>query len=475
MKLADELRAIVGADGVAADPSELATFESDAFVLVRSRPDLAVFPRSTDEVARVVRAVTGAGLAIVPRGAGTSLAGGTIAVNGGVCVGLSRMRRILELDPHDRFAHVEAGVVNLHISQAARSHDLHYAPDPSSQMVCTIGGNVATNSGGPHTLKMGVTANHVLGATVVLADGTVLRVGGPYDDAPGGDLLGLIVGSEGTLGIVTEVIVRLTPLPPAVRTQLAVFETIDDAARTISRIIAAGILPAALEMMDALTVAAVEDWLHLGFPRDAGAVLIIELDGIEGGLDRQVSRVVELCRAEGCREIRVASTDDERAELWKARKKSFGAMGRYGLSYFTQDGVVPRSRVPDIMRFVADVAARYRVRIANVIHAGDGNIHPLLMYDGRDPRQVRAVVEAGYEILAKCVELGGSVTGEHGVGIEKVAPLEIMFDAPSRAAQQRVRGVFDPHLRMNPGKLFATGGDCVELLRPPPSWPDMGV
>lgn len=464
MKLVDKLRAIVGADGVAADPSELATFESDAFVLVRSRPDLAVFPRNTDEVARVVRAVIGAGLVIVPRGAGTSLAGGTIAVNGGVCVGLSRMRRILELDLHDRFAHVEAGVVNLHISQAARSHDLHYAPDPSSQMVCTIGGNVATNSGGPHTLKMGVTANHVLGATVVLADATVLRVGGPYDDAPGADLLGLIVGSEGTLGIVTEVIVRLTPIPPAVRTQLAVFETIDDAARTISRIIAAGILPAALEMMDALTVAAVEDWLHMGFPRDAGAVLIIELDGIEGGLDRQETRVVELCRAEGCREIRVASTDAERAELWKARKKSFGAMGRYGLSYFTQDGVVPRSRVPDIMRFVADVAARYGVRIANVIHAGDGNIHPLLMYDERDPRQVRAVVEAGYEILAKCVELGGSVTGEHGVGIEKRDLMHHQFSEADLAQQMRIRAVFDRGWLLNPAKVFPLESRHLETV-----------
>jgi len=283
--------------------------------------------------------------------------------------------------------------------------------------------------------------------------------------------VGLIVGSEGTLGIVTEVIVRLTRIAAGVRTQLAVFETIDQAARTISAIIAAGILPAALEMMDALTVAAVEDWLHMGFPRDAGAVLIIELDGIEAGLDRQVASVVEICQANGCREVRVARTADERAELWKARKKSFGAMGRYGCSFCTQDGVVPRTKVPAIMQFIAGVAARRRIRIANVIHAGDGNIHPLLMYDDRDPAQVRAVVEAGYEILARCVELGGTVTGEHGVGIEKVGPLERMFDSESLAAQHRIRDAFDATRRMNPRKLFATGGGCIELLKPPKGIP----
>lgn len=467
MELLDELRAVCGEAGIAADPGELATFESDAFTLVKQRPDVVTFPRTTDEVSRVMKIAAARGLAIVPRGAGTSLAGGTIAVDGGVCICLSRMRRIHKLDLRNRFAHVDAGVVNLAITNAVKDNGYQYAPDPSSQMVCTIGGNVATNSGGPHTLKMGVTANHVLGATVVVHDGRVLRLGGEYDDAPGSDLLGLFIGSEGTLGIATEVIVRLTRLPTVVRTQLVVFESIDHAARTISAIIAAGILPAALELMDKLTVAAVEDWLHLGFPRDAGAVLIIELDGLEPGLDRQVARVVEICHQHQCKEVRIARTAAERTALWMARKKSFGAMGRYGMSFFTQDGVVPRSKIPEVMQYVAEVAQRRNIRIANVIHAGDGNIHPLLMYDERDPAQVRAVVEAGYDILIKCVELGGTITGEHGVGIEKVAPLERMFDAESLATMHRVRRVFDPDHRMNPRKLFATGGGCLELLRPP--------
>ncbi len=471
MTLIDELRGICGPEGVAADRGELATFESDAFTLVKARPDLVAFPRSTDEVSRVVRAAVRAGAAIVPRGAGTSLSGGAIAVDGGVCVCLSRMRRILKVDHRDRYAHVEAGVANLAVSNAVRDAGYQYAPDPSSQMVSTIGGNVATNAGGPHTLKMGVTVNHILGATVVLANGDITQMGGTYPDAPGSDLLGLVVGSEGTLGIVTEVIVRLVRIAPEVRTQLAVFETIDAAARTISAIIAAGILPAALEMMDALTVAAVEDWLHMGFPRDAGAVLIIELDGLAPGMDRQVARVGEICRANGCREVRIAATAAERAELWKARKKSFGAMGRYGMSMCTQDGVVPRTRVPEIMRFVAEVATRRGIRIANVIHAGDGNIHPLMLYDDRDARQVRAVVEASHDILRKCVELGGTISGEHGIGIEKVGAMEAMFDAESLAMMQRIRIAFDPGGTLNPRKLFATGGGCLELLKPPKGIP----
>jgi len=469
--LIDELRLICGEDGVATDAGELATFESDAFTLVKARPDVVVFPRSTEEVSQCVRAAVKHGAVIVPRGAGTSLAGGTIAVGGGVCICLSRMRRILQVDLRNRFAHVEAGVANLSVSNAVREAGYQYAPDPSSQMVSTIGGNVATNAGGPHTLKMGVTANHVLGATVVLADGSVRTFGGTYPDAPGGDLLGLLVGSEGTLGIVCEVIVRLTRSPSEFRTQLVVFDTIDQAARTISAIIAAGILPAALELMDSLTIAAVEDWLHMGFPRDAGAVLIIELDGLAPGLDRQAARVSEICEVHGAREVRMAQRAAERAELWKARKKSFGAMGRYGMSMCTQDGVVPRTRIPEIMAFVADVSARRGIRIANVIHAGDGNIHPLMLYDERDARQVRAVVEASHEILRKCVELGGAISGEHGIGIEKVGAMDAMFDADSLAMMQRVRGAFDPAGLLNPRKVYATGGGCLELLKPPKGIP----
>jgi glycolate oxidase len=467
MKWIEEIRDIVGPQAIAADPGQLATYETDAFTLVRGRPDAVVFPGSTGQAAAVVRATARHGVPIVPRGAGTSLAGGTVAVDGGLCICLSRMRRIIDVDIRNRFAHVEAGVVNLALTQHVRAAGFHYAPDPSSQSVCTIGGNVATNSGGPHTLKLGVTAQHVLGVVAVMADGDVRQFGGPYEDAPGGDLVGLIVGSEGTLCLITEAFVRLTRLPQEIRTMLAVFDTIPQTTHTISSIVAKGIVPAALEMMDGPTIAAVEEWLHLGLPRDAGAVLIIEIDGLAAGLDRQIERVSEVCRACGCREMRVAADERQRNELWAARKKSFGALGRFGLSLCTQDGVVPPSRTPEIMDFIGEVAARYNVKIACVIHAGDGNIHPILLYDERDPAQVRAVVAAGYDILERCIALGGTITGEHGVGIEKINHLRMMFDETSLDAQQRVRDVFDPGRRLNPAKIFATGGACIELLRPP--------
>lgn len=467
----DELRRVVGPQHVAVDPGERHTFESDAFTLVRGRPDAVVFPASTEEVAGVARITAKHGLPIIPRGAGTSLAGGTIAIDGGVCVSLTRMRQILDINLRDRFARVQAGVVNLHVSQAVTAQGWHYAPDPSSQMVSTVGGNFATNAGGPHTLRYGVTAQHVLGATIVLADGSIVALGGTYDDAPGGDVLSLLVGSEGTLGIATEITVRLTRTPAAIRTQLAIFDSIDDASHAISGIIAAGIVPAALEMMDQATLTAVEQWLRLRFPLDAGAVLIIEIDGLEPGLDRQTDRIAGLCRRHGARDVRLARDDAERAQLWMARKKSFGALGRYGLSYCTQDGVVPPSRIPELMRFIADVGARHRLRVATVMHAGDGNIHPVLMYDENDPAQVRAVVAAGYEILDRCVALGGSVTGEHGIGIEKVRHLERMYDPDTLAMFERVRRAFDPDRRLNPRKVLAGGAPCVELLRPPKGIP----
>lgn len=461
-----ELLDLLGPDAVAVDPADLATYENDAFLLQTARPDAVVFPRDTQQAAAVLRIAARHGIPVVPRGAGTSLAGGTVAVSGGLCVCTSRMRQILEVNPRDRWARVQAGVVNLHVSHAAQPHGHHYAPDPSSQMVCTIGGNLATNSGGPHTLKLGVTVNHILGATLVAHDGEVLQFGGPFDDAPDADLLSLVVGSEGTFGLFTEAVVRLSPISPAVRTQLAIFDRIDDACQTISRIIADGIIPAALEMMDGPVLNAVEDWLHLGFPRDADAALLIEIDGLEPGLDRIAARIADLCRANACRDVQLADSPQRRDDLWKARKKVFGAIGRFGLSYCTQDGVVPRTKVPEIIRRIADVSSRHGVRIVNVMHAGDGNIHPIVLYDPKSPEQVRAVVAAGHEILNHCIDLGGSVTGEHGVGIEKVRDLASMFDAPTIAAQQRIREAFDPYRRMNPHKLFALGGSCVELARP---------
>jgi glycolate oxidase len=376
------------------------------------------------------------------------------------------MRRILEIDTRNRFARVEAGVVNLHVTRAVAEHDLHYAPDPSSQMACTIGGNVGTNSGGPHTLKYGVTVNHTLGATLVLPSGEIVEVGGVTEDAPGYDLTGVVVGSEGTFGLVTEITVRLTRNPATYRTLLGVFESVDDATRTVSDIIAAGIVPGALEMMDRLIVNAVEDAYKFGFPRDADAVLIIELDGLEAGIDRLAGRVIEICNKNRAREVRRAETADQRAALWKSRKRAFGALGRLAPSYCTQDGVVPRTKLPDILEFIRATAKKHDLTIANVFHAGDGNLHPILLFDERDPDQTRRVLTASNEILTECVRVGGSVTGEHGIGVEKLEHLKLMFTERDLAAQRRLREVFDPHRRANPYKIYATGAACVEVLKP---------
>jgi glycolate oxidase len=376
------------------------------------------------------------------------------------------MKRIFDIDYDNRGVHAEAGVVNLHISNATRPCGYHYAPDPSSQMACTIGGNAATNSGGPHTLKYGVTVNHVLGLTLVLPDGEIVTLGGKAEDTPGYDLVGAIVGNEGTFGIITEVVVRLTRNPTAYRTMLGVFDSIDDATNTVSDIIGAGIVPAALELMDNLIINAVEDAYGTGFPRDAEAVLIIELDGLEAGLDRLTERVIEICNHNYARQVRQAATDQERADVWKARKRAFGAVGRLSPSYCTQDGVVPRTRLPEILRFIRHTSERHDIRIANVFHAGDGNIHPLLLFDERDQAEVKRVLAAADEILDECVRLGGSVSGEHGIGVEKIAHLGRMFSADDLAAQAKLRAAFDPDRRANPNKMFSSGIACGEAFRP---------
>ena len=350
-----------------------------------------------------------------------------LAVTGGVMITLSRMNRILSVDPRNRRALVEAGCVNAWITNAVKSQGLLYAPDPSSQPACTIGGNVATNSGGPHTLKYGVTTNHVLGIELVLPDGEVVWLGAKPDggeEVDGYDLRGAVIGSEGMFGVVTQVLVRLTRAPQAYQTMLGVFESVDDASQAVSDIIAAGIVPGALEMMDQLITQAVEAAYHFGFPLDAGAVLIVELDGLAAGLERQAERVLALCRKNRAREVRQARTDEERALLWKCRKRAFGAIGRLSPNYLTQDGVVPRSKLPEIMRCIRATSEKYGLRIPNVFHAGDGNIHPLVLYDERDADQVRRALAAGHDILQKCIELGGSVTGEHGIGVEKIDFME---------------------------------------------------
>src|SRR5713226_5526738 len=408
-RLIDSLRTIVGSDGLLTSPSDLLVYECDGYTIAKNKPDVVVFPTTTEQVVEIVKACCELKVPFLPRGAGTSLAGGCLPVGGGVMIALTRMKRILEVSYRDRYAVVEPGVVNLWLTNHLKPHGFHFAPDPSSQGACTIGGNVATNSGGPHTLKYGVTVNHVLGLELVLPDGQVVHTGGPTEDNPGYDLTGVTVGSEGTFGIATRAWVRITRNPEAYRTLLGVFETVDDATNTISDIIGAGIIPAALEMLDRLILEAVESAYHFGFPLDAGAVLIMEVDGLEAGLDADADRIIEIAERNRAREVRRADTDTERLLLWKARKNAFGAVGRLAPSYCTQDGVVPRTKLPHILREIHRIGEKYQLRICNVFHAGDGNIHPILLFDERHPDQVKRVLAASFEILEECLKCGGSV------------------------------------------------------------------
>ena len=461
-----ELRKIVGESGLLSARADRAVYECDGYTLARTIPELVVLPETTADVVRVVRAAARAGVAFVPRGAGTGLSGGCLPDSAPLMIGVSRLRRIRTIDVPNRRLVAEAGVVNAAVSRAVRAAGLQYVPDPSSQNACTIGGNVAENSGGPHTLKYGVTTNHVLGLELVLPDGELVELGGPIDDGLGYDLTGVVCGSEGTFGIVTAATLRLEPLPEGVTTMLAVFETVAEATTTVSAIIAAGIVPAALEMMDHTIVEAVEAAYHFGFPTDAGAILIVEVDGPAAGLPALAARIATICREGRARAVRTAADEAERAALWKSRKRAFGAVGRLAPNYCTQDGVVPRTRLPEILARIEDAGARHRLRIGNVFHAGDGNIHPIILYDERDPDQVARVLAAGREILSACIELGGSITGEHGIGVEKMRELGLLFDEDDLAVMQGVRAVFDPDMRANPGKIFPTGGGCVEQRTP---------
>jgi glycolate oxidase len=461
-----ELRAICGPEAVLTGRDETLVYECDAFVIQKEFPDVVVLPTTTEQVSRVVALCSRNGVPFVARGAGTGLAGGALALHGGVILSLTRMKSILEIDLRNRRMVAQAGAVNLAMTRAVTKDGYQYAPDPSSQMACTIGGNVANNSGGPHTLKYGVTVNHVLGLTVVMPDGEILRLGGPTgkeEDAIGYDLVGLIVGSEGTFGVVTEVTARLVRQPQAIRTLLAVFETVDDATNTVSGIIAAGIVPAALEMMDKLILQAVEEAFHFGFPLDAGACLIIELDGLEAGIDEQAERVRVVCQENAAREVRSATVGPQRDLLWKARKRAFGAVGRLAPSNITQDGVIPRTKLPQMLKQIDEITKRYGIRAANVFHAGDGNLHPLLLFDERDPAQLRAVAEASEEIMRACVAHGGSITGEHGIGIEKSGYVTCQFSENDLRVMLSLKALFDPNELCNPGKLFPSGHGCMEV------------
>jgi glycolate oxidase len=460
------LGAVVGPQNILATPEQLLVYECDAYTLEKRLPQAVVLPRTTGEVSNVVRICAEHRVPIIPRGAGTSLSGSVLAVNGGVMIALGRMNRILEIDFRNRRALVEAGCVNAWITNAVKSRGFLYAPDPSSQPACTVGGNVAMNSGGPHTLKLGVTTNHVLGLEMVLPDGQIVWLGAQPDggeDVEGCDLRGAVIGSEGMFGVVTRVLVRLIRAPQARKTMLGVFESVEDASQAVSGIIGAGIVPAALEMMDQLITQAVEAAYQFGFPLDAGAVLIVELDGLEAGLEAQAGRVISICRHNRAREVRVAQSEQERLDLWKCRKRAFGAIGRLSPNFLTQDGVVPRSKLPEIMRFIDATSRQYGLRIPNVFHAGDGNIHPLVLYDERDPDQVRRAVAAGNDILDKCIQLGGSVTGEHGIGVEKIDFMEKQFTRETLQAMQALRRVFDPEGRCNPHKMFPGSKRCGDF------------
>ncbi len=465
-----ELIALVGAENVLHHPDELLVFECDGYVIEKSAPDVVVFPTETAHVVETVRLCNRFGIPFVPRGAGTSLAGGTLPVGGGVMICMTRMKRILEVNTRDRYAIVEPGVVNVWLTRALSGSGFHYAPDPSSQGACTLGGNVATNSGGPHTLKYGVTVNHVRGVELVLPDGSIAQIGGITGEDPGYDLTGLVVGHEGTFGIVTKVIVGLTRDPEAGRTFLAVFDTVDAATETVSGLIASGIVPAALEMLDTLMIRAVEEAFHFGFPTDAGAVLIIEIDGVEAGLDRDAAAVTQLVQSNGGTVQKAipwrTRKEPEYVGIWKSRKSAFGAIGRISPTFCTQDGVVPRTQLPHILRKITQIGQLYGIRIANVFHAGDGNIHPILLFDERDPDQIQRVMKASHDILDECIRVGGSVTGEHGIGVEKMSFMPKLFAPEDLAAMAAIRDVFNPEGRCSPGKMLPSGGGCVERKSP---------
>src|SRR5580692_11054140 len=460
--LLERLRAAVGDDGLITAPAAVQTYACDGLTGRRVSPAAVVLPTSTAAVAQVVRACAESDVPFVARGAGTGLSGGALPVADGVVIGLSRMRAILDIDLENQQVTVQPGVTNLDVSKAVRPLGYFYAPDPSSQQVCTIGGNVAENSGGAHCLKYGFTTHHVLAATFVTADGRVAQLGGAVRDAPGYDLLGAVIGSEGTLGIVTEVVLRIVRVPESTQTVLAAFDSMGEAGEAVSRIIAAGITPAAIEMMDRLAIRACEETVHAGYP-DCGAALIVELDGPSVEADASLREVIDTCTASGATQIRIAADDTERALIWKARKAAFAAMGRISPSYYVQDGVIPRTRLRDVLEQIDALSASYGLRVANVFHAGDGNLHPLVLFDDAQPGASQRALEVAGRILDACVAAGGSITGEHGVGSDKACYMPKMFSPGSISVMGRVRAAFDPRDLCTPGKALPAPRLCGEV------------
>lgn len=458
-----DLQHLVGEEAVLYRAEDLLAYECDAYTIHRGAPRAVVFPKDTDEVAAVVKRLHEHGIPFLPRGAGTGLSGGAIPLNGEVIISLVRMKKLLLVDMENRLAVVQPGFVNLKLTHSISDKGYYYAPDPSSQYACTIGGNVAENAGGAHCLKYGVTTNHILGMEVVLPNGEVIELGG-VPDTPGYDLMGLMTGSEGTLGIVTKITVRILKNPEGKKTVLAYFNQVEHASYAVSDIIAAGIVPAALEMMDAVAIEGVECGTYpVGHPRGLKALLLIEVDGIAAGIDEQIAEIMEVCKRRDVREVRVAVDEVERGRWWANRKTAFAAMGTISPDYLVQDGVIPRSRLPEVLDRIRQISETAGLRIANVFHAGDGNLHPLILFDSRKPGETRLASAVGSAVLKACAEVGGTITGEHGVGIEKREEMRYVFTEEEIEAQTRIRDVFNPSNLLNPDKLFPKPGRCAEM------------
>ncbi|MDZ4802576.1 MAG: FAD-linked oxidase C-terminal domain-containing protein [Bryobacteraceae bacterium] len=457
-----ELERLLGERGVLTAKQDLSLYEYDGGV-DKHQPDIVVFPRSTADVVEIVRIANRHNLPFVGRGAGTGLSGGAIPRQGGLMIAFARMNRILEIDYENEVAIVEPGVVNLDITLAVQGSKYFYAPDPSSQRACTIGGNVAENAGGPHTLAYGVTTNHVLGVEAVLPDGRVIETGGRTFDRAGYDVTGLFTGSEGTMALITKVFVRLMKAPEAVKTALAIYDRTDDAGDTVAEITARAIVPTAVEMLDGVMLRMVEEATHAGYPMDAQAVLLIEVEGLQETVDHQMEQIRQACLACKAREFRLAKTPEERDLLWKGRKNAFGAVGRVSPYYYVQDGVVPRTRIAETLRYIGQVADKYGLSISNIFHAGDGNMHPIILFDARKPGELEKAQHAGEDILSYCISVGGSITGEHGVGMEKMELMSKQFSDETLDMIASLKNLFDPGCRLNPGKLLPLGKGCLEI------------
>ncbi len=464
-RLVEALREIVAADGVIVDEDALRVYESDGLTAYRQPPLLAVLPETTAQVALVLRLCDERGVKVVPRGAGTSLSGGALPLADGIILGLGKFNRILEIDFENRCAVVQPGVTNLAISGAVEDRGFYYAPDPSSQIACTIGGNVAENAGGVHCLKYGVTTNNILGLELVLISGDVVRLGGRHLDAEGYDLLGLMTGSEGLLGVITEVTVRILRKPETARALLIGFPSSEAAGDCVTRVSSGGIIPGGMEMMDRYAIEAAEAYAHAGYPLDAEALLIVELDGPQVEVDHLIAAVRASAEACGATTVRVSESEEERLRFWAGRKAAFPAVGRISPDYYCMDGTIPRNRLPQVLARISELSRHYGLRVANVFHAGDGNLHPLILYDANVPGELEKTEEFGTEILKLCVEVGGVLTGEHGVGVEKRDLMGAMFSEQDLEQQQRVKCAFDPNGRLNPGKVFPTLHRCAELGR----------